>query len=615
MIGFEPLASDSASQFLSLALPGAVWAILFYLAWEHPAFGESVGLGRTAFWLLLPGALLASFAILPLSPIANDWLAIDFAGAFLPLAIGGLALRRLPRPAGGTVTGYLAVVAAATGAMLAFVLPSTAGAVASFGRVLGAAGDGADVAVTLIGVAVAAAVGVRAALRPSAAAGRLAFLVGLTTSVLLLTFVASSSIPGVGITESFPFYLLPPVAAGAAASLLAPAVFRGAEGLALPTAFFATTVGVLVGADVLREPPLYGHGPPGLYVIGGAGIFDLVYLSGLIALLVAAIGHAAAGRGWAPVGEGVPTPASSPVERLRAAYLAGVRGDIPAALSGAREASHAAADRARTVLEIPPRPGSRPWDGLPVPGWLVADQANLDRVAASGTTDPREGFRAWLTARALVVVGREITLRRFASIGERLVAFALDVAIVVAPALLVFGWIVRRTPGGLGAVAVSVAFNTAIVGFVACATLYFAIAESVYGTTVGKFALGLTVRDRRAQAPGGLAALARNLPLAPMLTLVGIGAALALALIEKGVGASGSSLLGVAFPAGLVVGGALFATALAGVALLGSFGVVAMALTWERQRVGDLWAGTWVVRSVTPEATVEPTGTAVPPSG
>ncbi len=81
------------------------------------------------------------------------------------------------------------------------------------------------------------------------------------------------------------------------AAVVAPLVLRGEEALALPAAFVAGTFGVLVGADVLRQPPLYPSSSPGLYIIGGAGVFDLVYLSGLLALATAFAAHRLLGRG------------------------------------------------------------------------------------------------------------------------------------------------------------------------------------------------------------------------------------------------------------------------------------------------------------------------------
>jgi len=611
------LALDSASNVVSLALPGALWAMLFVLAWGHGPFAESIGLDRKAFWLLLPGALLSSFALLPIAPVSYDWVAVSFGGALLPLIVGAGTLRRLAPPARRSLGWLLGLVTVEAGAMLLVVLPVSAPAL----RRLGAAthlgpGGAAVLAVALVGIAVSGGVVLRARSPPHPMLARVGFLLALMSGVLVLTFAGSSAIPGEGIVEPFPYFLLPPIIAGIAAGALAPRVFPGEEGFALPGSFLATTLGVLVGADVLRQPPLYGHGAPGLYAIGGAGVLDLVYLSGLLALATAYLTHIAWERGWTPVGAPPAPPTPSAIRQLREAYRAGVAGDVARSLENSVAASRTSAGQARRLLGVPAAPDDRPWEGLPVPGWIVSDQANLQNVARSGTRDPREGYRAWLMARWLVLLGRELSLRRFATAGERLVAFVIDLALVSAPALLVFAIIARETPGGYDAVAASLPFNTAVVGYIAVALLYFALTEAWVGTTVGKAALGLAVRDRALRTPDGLAALARNLPLAPILTLVGLGGAIAIALVTKGIGPGGSTVLGVSLPGGVFAGLGIVVAVAGGVALLGSFGVLAIALTWERQRVGDLWAGTWVVRDATegptPEAPAPPPS---PPAG
>jgi uncharacterized membrane protein/uncharacterized RDD family membrane protein YckC len=609
------LALDTSSNVVSLAVPAGLWALLFWLAWEHGPFAESVGLGRRAFWLLLPGALLSSYAFLPLAPISNDWVAVSFGGALFPLAVGAFALRRSAPPAFrtlGRLSGYLAIEAAA---MLVVVLPASSSAVARLGRATGLGTAGTSLLlVGIVGLAVCAVAALSARGSSDRSTPRVGLLLGLATGVLLLTFAGSSAIPGVGIVESYPYFLLPPIAAGIAAGLLAPRFFPGEEGFALPSALLAGTIGVLIGADLLREPPLYGSGAGGLYVVGGAGVLDLVYLSGLLALGGAFVVHVASGRGWSPVGGAVPEPPVSPGRQLQQAYRAGVAGDLAASLRSSVAAARSAAAQVRTLFGAAAATDERPWEHLPVPGWLVSDHANLERVARSGTTDPREGYRAWLTARWLVVAGRQLSVRRFASIGERTAAFALDLLLVTGPALLVFGAIIRATPGGFNAVASSLAFNTAIVGFIAVALLYFALAEAYTGTTVGKAALGIVVRDRSLGRPDGMSSLVRNLPLAPILTLLAIGGGVALAIVEKGAGAGTTPILGVDLPSGLFAGVGIFAFVAIGVVLLGSFGVLAIALTLERQRVGDLWAGTWVVREGRePTADAPPTPAASPP--
>lgn len=591
---------DVASFSVSVALPGALWASLFLLAWNHGPFAESVGLGRRSFWLLVPGALLASFALLPIAPVSYDWVAVGLAGAVFPLLVGGIALGRYAPPLGRSLGTFLGLVAAMSGALFVIVLPTSAPALDRWGKVVGLPANG--VAVLLVAVVASAVVAIVAALAVRStdrSVRSVAFLVALVSFVLVLTFAGSSAIPGVGIAEAFPFYLAPPILAGFVAGVAAPRVFPREEGFALPVAFFASTFGVLLGADLLREPPLYGHGPAGLYTIGGAGIFDLVYLSGLLALATAYLTHALRKRSWSPIGSPLPEPSPTSIGYLDRAYRSGFDGQLEASIRESYRASHEAADQARRLLGAGASPDGRPWQGLPVPGWVVSDQANLDAVSTSGTRDVREAYRAWLTARNLVLVGRRVGLARFASIPQRVLAFAIDLALLGGAGCAVFAFLAFRTPGGFADLLSSLAFNAAIYGFVAVGIFYFALTEAWTGTTVGKAAVGISVRDRDLRVPTGMAALVRNASNAPILLFLGVGAAIAVAIALKGIPGGQAAVLGIGIPLGTVAILGIAGVVIGAASLLGAFAVVVIVLTWERQRVGDLWAGTWVVRRPT----------------
>lgn len=611
MVDPVQLSLDILSNTISLVLPGALWAVLFLIAWEHGPFADSLGLGRWTFWLLLPGALLASFALLPIAPISDDWLAVSFAGTLFPLLIGALAFGRAAPPRGRSLGQFLAFLTVESASLFLLVLPVSHPIGATIAPNL--PGDVAlDLAVVVVstvwgGVALALFRG-----RPNAAGpgGRtetprvIGFTLALTTAVLASTFVSSAAIPAVGIVEQFPLFLFPPLGAGVLAALLAPRVFPGREGFALPTAYFATTFGVLLGADLLRQPPLYGSGPAGLYTIGGAGVLDLVYLSGLIALGAAYLGHRVAGRSLEPQDGAARSPGEgpTPLGLLVLSFRAGARGRLDESVSTAAKASRASAERARRLLDVPEPPGDRPWQGLPVPGWVVADQANLDALARAGTTDPREGFRAWLMARWLVYLGRDLGIHRFGTLGARVVGFLVDLAVMVVPALGVWSLLALTTPGGLAALLTSVAFSAAIYGFVAVGFLYLVLSETLTGASVGKRASGLAVRDWRMRPPSLFAALVRNVSLLPMLTVVGLGGALAIAFVLKPTTLGSVVLAGVSLPAGLLALAGVLAFTFGGVVLLGAMGLVVIAFTAERQRVGDLWAGTWVVRAPRPSS-------------
>ena len=98
-----------------------------------------------------------------------------------------------------------------------------------------------------------------------------------TLIVSLLVHRIARPIKGVGI--GIPA-LIPPLLAALAAYILAPE-----EMLRAPVAYIAGTLGTLIGADLMRLRDIKNMGAP-VASIGGAGTFDGVFLSGIIAVLL-----------------------------------------------------------------------------------------------------------------------------------------------------------------------------------------------------------------------------------------------------------------------------------------------------------------------------------------
>ena len=99
-------------------------------------------------------------------------------------------------------------------------------------------------------------------------------------AVLLMAVVSkilARPVPGVGI--SMPAFI-PPISASIFALLLAP-------GYAAPAAFVAGTLGVLLGADILNLARVQKYG--GFLSIGGAGVFDGIFLIGIVSALLAGL--------------------------------------------------------------------------------------------------------------------------------------------------------------------------------------------------------------------------------------------------------------------------------------------------------------------------------------
>ena len=99
-------------------------------------------------------------------------------------------------------------------------------------------------------------------------------LIATVLMVILSKFLARI-VPGRGI--SLPAFI-PPIFAAIFAMALAPA-------FASPCAFISGTLGVLIGADLLNLKKVQKFG--GFLSIGGAGVFDGIFLVGIISALLA----------------------------------------------------------------------------------------------------------------------------------------------------------------------------------------------------------------------------------------------------------------------------------------------------------------------------------------
>jgi uncharacterized membrane protein len=95
-------------------------------------------------------------------------------------------------------------------------------------------------------------------------------------AVSLVTYLLARPVRGLGIAVPV---LVPPIAAAAAALLLEPQA-------AAAIAYAAGSLGTLIGADLLNLPKIGALGAP-VVSIGGAGTFDGVFLSGVLAVLLA----------------------------------------------------------------------------------------------------------------------------------------------------------------------------------------------------------------------------------------------------------------------------------------------------------------------------------------
>lgn len=98
------------------------------------------------------------------------------------------------------------------------------------------------------------------------------------------TYVVTYPDPAQGIVSKFPFWLVPVVCA----SILSVIFCWNNERKAAPFAYVTGTFGVLIGADLLHLFDLLSFQPhtTGDAVIGGASVFDMVFITGLLAVVL-----------------------------------------------------------------------------------------------------------------------------------------------------------------------------------------------------------------------------------------------------------------------------------------------------------------------------------------
>lgn len=97
-----------------------------------------------------------------------------------------------------------------------------------------------------------------------------------TLSVSTISYYLSRPIPGLGI--AMPVFI-PPIIAALCALLFAPEQ-------SAPLAYVSGTFGVIIGADLLRLKEVQRIGAA-VVSIGGAGTFDGIFLTGIVAVLLA----------------------------------------------------------------------------------------------------------------------------------------------------------------------------------------------------------------------------------------------------------------------------------------------------------------------------------------
>jgi uncharacterized membrane protein len=108
------------------------------------------------------------------------------------------------------------------------------------------------------------------------------YIRGLIAVAIVTAVVHYMAKPVHGVGISVPIFIPPLVAAGVSLLLF--------PRYAPPLAYIAGSLGTLIGADLLNLDKIRGLGAP-VASIGGAGTFDGVFLTGILAVLLAPVGR------------------------------------------------------------------------------------------------------------------------------------------------------------------------------------------------------------------------------------------------------------------------------------------------------------------------------------
>lgn len=116
------------------------------------------------------------------------------------------------------------------------------------------------------------------------------FFIGGVMSISLISFLVTQVVPEQGIVSPFPLWFLPAIFASAGSLLM----FRDSDKIKQTAFAYCTGVlGVFIGADIFHLSELlnYSSSTSMQAVIGGAAAWDLIFITGIIAVLLNQLYH------------------------------------------------------------------------------------------------------------------------------------------------------------------------------------------------------------------------------------------------------------------------------------------------------------------------------------
>ncbi len=263
--------------------------------------------------------------------------------------------------------------------------------------------------------------------------------------VSIVTFYTTEFRPSLGVVSEFPFYLFPSFLAMALAFVIYIKYYHKVTS-AIPFAYATSTLGVVIGADIVRIPQvLIGIEqarvemdlPIAAGSIGGAGGLDLVFLSGLLAMApLLFLAPRALRRSKPHVSPSIAFDDNLKAT-IRKAELSLERGDFDGAFYSAVFAVNMKINDLGFKFKI----NQSPYvilDMLQVHPYIRNDYWLLINSARSGYKDRQMAQRGIITAKYLIKEFERTEKKLYATGFQRSIAFGMDVLIIFGIILAFF---------------------------------------------------------------------------------------------------------------------------------------------------------------------------------
>jgi len=327
--------------------------------------------------------------------------------------------------------------------------------------------------------------------------------VGIGTIVVsIMTYSVSRIEVGVGIASEFPYYFLPALSALLMALFLSKLTKKD-ETFSIPYAYAVGVLGTLIGADLVRIPELVQLGVLGSF--GGAGVMDLVYLSGLIASVPLIFAYYIRYDYSSP---------SDPICRAKillrkGRYLESKEQVLLGLKQEIRKAKKLLTRNANAAFFHPCRTSTDVLRTLGFSPGAIRDYLTL--IGDEDDSSIRELRKDIFTGILLRNGVRKRLNDAYTSLPRRLLAYLIDIFVIISPFAIFFLYVYRIDLTNGSGFLVTRPVSLAVISLlISIQFLYFTLMEWYFGTTVGKALMGLRVLDEELNSINFVESAARN---------------------------------------------------------------------------------------------------------